>query len=252
MLGLLRPTRLVALALIGGGIYGWVSWNRAHDTTEVSRSSAVERFRESGTAPGVAGIPEPGVYTYRQSGSERGSFGPIGIDRTLPNEARLTIRSVEGGYLQQLDLAREHIEARRFKLTPAGSRVTWIRTKITFARFGRDDRRSTRPQPLEVPAKLRLGQAWATTYRTGDLPVAAASRVLRRDDVTVDGDAVDTFVIETRSVTGGSHPGTEIDTTWWSPRYRLPIRLELERRIRGAAGLRVDTVLEITSLRPER
>ena len=253
MLGLLRPTRLIAIALVGGGIFGWTYWTRAHRTTEVSQSSAIERFRESAGQGGRGvGIPESGVYTYRQAGDERGSFGPLGIDRTLPNEARLTIRLMDGGYLQQLDLAREHIEARRFRVTSEGSRVTWIRTKISFATFGRDDRRTTKPQPVGTPGKLRVGQVWAEKYQTGDLPVAAASRVLRRETVSVDGTAVETFVIQTRSVTGGSHPGTEIDTTWWSPRYRLPLRLKLERRIRGAAGFKVDADLALTSLRPAR
>ncbi len=253
MLGLLRPTRLIALALIGGGIFGWVYWKRIHRTSEVSQSAAVEDFRRAKGAGRSGGqIPQPGVYTYRQSGSERGSFGPLGIDRVLPREAQLTIRPMEGGYLSQLDLAREHIEARRFRLTSEGTRVTWIRTKIEFATFGRDDRRTTKPQPLETPTTLTVGRIWTARYRAGDLPVAAVSRVLRKETVSIDGASVDTFVIETRSVTGGSHPGTETDTTWWSPRYLLPMRLKLQRKIRGAAGFRVDAELSLTSVRPAR
>jgi hypothetical protein len=170
----------------------------------------------------------------------------------LPKEAQLTIRQMAGGYLQQLDLAKEHIEARRFRVSPDGTRVTWIRTKIEFATFGRDDRRTTKPQPLEVPARPRVGQTWTEKYRTGDLPVVAVSRVLRNEIVPVDGTSVDTFVIETRSITGGSHPGTETDTTWWSPRYRLPMRFKLQRRIRGAAGLKVDAELILSSLKAAR
>ena len=253
MFGLLRPTRLIALALIGSGFAGWVYWKRVHHTSTVSKSGAVEAFRRANGA-GRSGpkTPQPGVYTYRQTGSERGSFGPLGIDRVLPKEAQLTIRSMAGGYLQQLDLAKEHIEARRFRVMAEGTRVTWIRTKIEFATFGRDDRRTTKPQPLEAPSTLRVGRTWTDTYRTGDLPVAAVSRVLRTESVVVDGTLVATFVIQTRSVTGGAHPGTETDTTWWSTRYLLPMRLKLQRRIRGAAGFKVDVELSLNSLRPAR
>lgn len=250
MLGLLRPRRLVLLALVAAGIFGWVQWKRAHHTTTVDESSAVRSFREGSTGAGGAGAPRPGVYTYRQSGRERGGIGPLGIERDLPREARMIIRTRRDGYESELDLAKEHVEASRYRRSPGGLRTTWIRTKLSFGGFGRDDRRTTSPQPVFMPPALRVGQVWAARYTTGDLPVAETSRVTGRDTVRIAGVAVPVFVIRTRSVTGGSHPGDQEQTTWWSPRHELPMRLSLRRRIRGTVRLDVTAELVLTSLAP--
>jgi len=256
LLGLLtRPLRLIGLlvtvGLVAGGI--WL-WRSAHSSTPVPASDAVAAYREgaAGRTP-ASGLPRPGVYTYRVSGSERGGIGPLGIDRTLPGEARLIVTALSGGvYQTELDYSQEHIEAARYRRTPAGIRITWRRTDITFAGIGRDDRRAVTPPSLYLPAGLRVGRAWTERYRTGDLRVTATSRVVRAERVDVGGRSVPTLVVVTRSETSGPHPGTRTETIWWAPSLGLEVRRSDRLHVGGTFAFRESADLGLEAAEPAR
>lgn len=244
-----RPWRvlgvLLLLALVGAGF--WL-WHSARSSTPVSREEALAAFREQGGAAGSrrAGVPRPGVYTFRQSGDERGGAGPVGISRDLPAEARYVVTLTRDGYLEELDISQEHVEGVRYRITRAGSLAVWRRTKVTFLGFGRDDRRRLRPPPLHLPRNLTVGRRWSGEYVAGELPVAFRSEVLRREQVQVGDRRLPAVVVRTVGDTGGAHPGTRTDTMWWSPALALPLRWTIEMDISGTVTLdtSADLVLE--------
>ncbi len=245
-----RPVRaalvVLLLAAVVAGI--WL-WQRAGESTPVSEESALRDFRAEGGGAAAPGIPAPGVYTYRQEGTERGGVGPAHISRDLPGEARFVVTTADGGYRAQLSMSEEHVEGVTVRVGAAGSREVARRTKVTFLGFGRDDRRALRPPPLWLPATLAAGRTWGGSYTAGDLPVTYRSRVLRRDAVEVDGRRWAVWVVRSESSTGGVHPGDRTDTWWWSPRLALALRWEIDMRIGGPASLdtRATLVVERTT-----
>jgi hypothetical protein len=240
---------LVVLAAAGAVLWAWQS---ARSSDPVSEEEALASFRDGAGVPRSArpGVPRQGVYTYRQSGSERGGAGPISVRRGLPDEARYVVTPAGGGYQQELLLSEQHIEAIRFRVTRRGSRATWRRTDVTFAGIGRDDRRDLRPPPLHLPRRLAVGLSWSGRYRAGELPVSFRSEVLRREPVAVAGERLPSFVVRTVGDTGGPHPGRRVDTLWWSPRLALPLRWTIEMEIEGVVTLDATADLRLESPRP--
>jgi hypothetical protein len=247
-----RPLRALAivllLVLVGAGLW---AWDRARSSTPVSEDDAIEAFRDAGGAAGegARGIPRPGVYTYRQEGSERGGAGPIGVSRDLPDRARYLVTLSPGGYAEELDISEQHVEGVRFRVVPRGTEAVWRRTKITYLSFGRDDRRDLRPAALHLPRPLRVGLRWTARYMAGDVPVSVRGEVLRREPVEIGGVRIPALVVRTVADTGGPHPGTRVETRWWSPSLSLPLRWTIDMDIGGPVTLdsRAELTLESTS-----
>lgn len=251
-----RPVRVIVVAVLVATVAAglWL-WSRAGSSTPVSREAALQTLRAAGGEGGASatpGVPAPGVYSMRQTGSERGGAGPIAISRDLPATARLVVTPAAGGYGQELDISEEHIEGVTYRVGRAGTREVARRTKVTFVGIGRDDRRVLRPPPLALPAALPVGRAWSGRYSAGGLPVSYRSEVLRAEPVTVDGVAIPARVIRSVAETGGPHPGTRTDVTWWSPALSLPLRWEIDMEIRGAFRLTTRAELVLESAVPER
>lgn len=239
---------VVALAAVGLGAWAWYA---GRTSTEISEERALRAYRRAGGEETPReGVPKPGVYTYDQAGSESGGIGPASISRRLPGEARYVVTLEPGGYSAELALAAEHIEVVRFRLDGGDVRAVWRRTDITFVGVGRDDRRDLVPPPLERPGALAVGRRWNNTYRAGDLPVTSLSRVLRREAITVDGRTLSALVIRTVGDTGGAHPGTRIDTVWWSQALSLPLRWRIDMEVSGVARITTRTDLRLGSTIP--
>ncbi len=240
---------VVLLALAAAGI--WV-WRSASSSAPVSAEEALSGFREESSAPTAArpGVPRAGVYTYRQSGRERGGAGPLGVSRDLPGEARYVVTSTSGGFQEQLSLSEEHIEAVRFRVTADGSRAVWRRTDVTFLGVGRDDRRALRPPPIHLPRRLAVGRAWSGHYAAGELPVSYRSEVVGREAVEVAGERLPAFVVRTVGDTGGAHPGRRVNIFWWSPRLALPLRWTIDMEIKGTATLDTTADLRLEAVAP--
>jgi hypothetical protein len=240
---------VILLALTGVGIWLWQS---ASSSSPVSEEDALASFRESG-GPAVGarpGVPRAGVYTYRQSGTERGEAGPVGITRDLPEEARYVVTPTPEGFEEELSLSEEHIEGVRFRMTPEGSRAVWRRTDVTFVGIGRDDRRELRPPPLHMPRRPAVGRTWSGRYVAGELPIAYRGEVLRREAVVVGGRRLPAVVVRTVSDTGGAHPGRRTDTFWWSPTLALPLRWTIDMEIRGTVSLDTTADLRLEAAEP--
>ena len=250
-----RPVRavIVIVLLLAVAVGLWL-WSRAGSSTPVSPEAALQTLRAAGGADDAAtrpGVPRAGVYTYHQSGSERGGAGPLKLSRDLPAEARLVITPAAGGYGQELDISEEHIEGVRVRVDATGSHEVARRTKVTFVGVGQDDRRALTPPPLSVPRVLAAGKAWSGRYSAGGLPVTFRSSIVRSEEVEVGGRRMPVWVIRTVADTGGPHPGTRTDTIWWSPALALPLRWEIDMGIRGVFSLTTRARLTLASTTPE-
>lgn len=248
-----RPARLILLVVLAAAAVGaaW-AWHRAGSSTEVSPGAALAGFRERGGAAGARppGAPRPGVYTYVQTGAERGALGPVGVRRDLPDEARYVVTASPDGYLEELSLSREHVEATRFVLGGEGARATWRRSHVTFAGLGRDDRRELVPPPLHMPRVLAPGRTWGGRYRAGTLAFRYRSRALRREGVEVGGRLLPAVVVEVTTRTSGAHPGTRRETLWWSPALSMPLRWRIALDVGGPATLHTDADLVLRAVTP--
>jgi hypothetical protein len=240
---------ILVLAIAGAAVW---AWREARSSDPVSREEALSQYREGAGGPRAArpGVPRPGVYTYRQSGSERGGAGPISVRRDLPGEARYVATPLSRGFQEQLSLSEQHIEAVRFRVTRDGSWATWRRTDVTFVGIGRDDRRALRPAPLHLPRRLSVGLAWSGRYTAGELPVSYRAEVLRREAVEVGDRRLPSFVVRTTSDTGGAHPGRRVDVFWWSPRLALPLRWTIDMEIGGTVSLDSTADLRLEAAEP--
>ncbi len=245
---ILIPLAVVVLAAAAVGVW---AWNVGRHSTEVSERAALEDFRDRDGAPANARGPAPGVYTYLQRGREEGALGPASISRDLPGEARYVITATADGYEEELSLAAEHVEAVRFApFAGGGRRAVWRRTDITFVGVGRDDRRDLVPAPVDRPAGLAVGSTWSARYRAGDLPVTSRSEVLRSETVRVGDRDLPALVIRTVGDTGGVHPGRRVDLVWWSTALHLPLRWEIDMKVRGVARITTRTDLRLRETSP--
>lgn len=249
-----RPVRaLIVVVLVLAVAVGLWLWSRAGSSTPVSPEAALQTLRAAGggDAARPPGVPRTGVYTYHQSGSEKGGAGPLKISRDLPDVARMVITPAAGGYGQELDISEEHIEGVRVRVSATGSHEVSRRTKVTFVGIGRDDRRVLTPAPLSLPPALTPGRSWSGRYSAGGLPVSFRSEVVRAEAVDVAGDPLPAMVIRTVADTGGPHPGRRTDTIWWSPALHLPLRWDIDMEIRGVFTLTTRARLTLAGTTPE-
>jgi hypothetical protein len=238
---------LLAAATLALAVAGVVLWRSAGSSDPVSQDEALAAFRAAGGGGGAAGGPAPGVYRYTASGSETGGVGPLAITRRLPSEARLVVTSRPDGWDAEMDYSRQHIESMRVARRGDELRVTFRRTKVTFAGFGRDDRRTVEPPSLFLPANPTPGTRWRESYRTGDINVRADNRILRRERLRVGDREFDVLVMTSSSVTDGPHPGTREETIWWAPALALPVRWDVHMDIGGTFAFKARSTVRLTS-----
>jgi len=237
---------IIALVLIGLGAW-W--WSQAGSSTPVSEQAA-SRDYGSDTAPAVAGAPRSGVWTYRASGDETVGIGPVTIDRRLPAEAQVVVRSAPKGFWRTLALSEEHVEASRLRVTPAGERLEERVTSVKVTGLGRDDRQMLKPPPLVYPAAMEPGDSWTERYMMDEVRVVTRARVLRADALDVDGTQVRVLVIDKRGKVSGPLAGVRNDRVWWSPDLKMPVRWVMHTELDGFASLRTDADLMLTRPAP--
>ncbi len=237
----------VLVVLVGAGV---ILWREAGRSDPVPEAEVIDDLRDDGVAA-THGGPRPGVYRLRVTGREDGGAGPIRVARDLPDEGTVAVSGTPDGWEVLTTYSRQHIESARHRWEGDAVRMTWRRVDVTFAGIGRDDRRDIRGVARLVPRRDPApGTTWIDRYTTGSLTNTVENRVLRRERLTIGGDAVTTVVIASGTTTTGALAGTRRETLWWSPAHRLVVRSELDVDIGGAFGYRSRIVSEITGLTP--
>lgn len=240
-LGLLLLVLVVVVAVL---------WREAGRSDPVPESEAVADLREGGVRA-TDGGPRPGVYRLAVSGHEEGGAGPIHVSRTLPPEGTVTVSGTPGGWEVLTTYSRQHVEAARYVSAGGYVRMVWRRVDVSFAGFGRDDRRDIRgPARLVPSAEPPVGTRWTDRYMTGTLTNVVENRVLRHEPITVGGERVATVVIRSATRTTGALSGSRDETLWWSPAHRMVVRSDLVVRIGGVFGYRSDIRSRVADLTP--
>lgn len=253
-------TRIRPLHAAGWGVAALVAvsavlaFQQARTSTPVSVSEALGTFRHDGDASAAVPRfgPAPGVYTYRASGSEAGTVGPLRIRRPVPADARLVATPAPGGFQTELQVSKEHIEGYRFRVQGDWAVLAWRRVDVTFLGVGRDDRNPVRGSARWIPLRPRVGMTWTLDFWTRSLHATGTGRVTGRRTVTVDGARRTVYLIDLRTTTAGAHGGPRRETLWWSPEDRLPLRWVSTTRLDGVVGFRSHMDMTAASLRPAR
>ena len=203
-----------------------VSYILVHEGSKATPATAPAEVRAA-LAPGI--LPRPGVYVYAQTGYERAKLGPLTIRRRFPAQALLVVSG--SGHVVQTEwrYSKQHLEASRVRVTPAGSYTLWQRTRLQLI-VTDDEAHATRPVTLSLPARLHVGQAWTQRYSVNGISTVSRNRIVRRE--RLQGKPV--FVETADSVVTGAHPGTERDVDWIDPSTGLDLRETIDRKIGGA------------------
>ncbi|HWH15236.1 MAG TPA: hypothetical protein VNT51_10875 [Miltoncostaeaceae bacterium] len=248
-----RLTGLVLVLALAGGVA--LLWRAASRSTPVTQADAVAAYRaEAPRAAGAVtpGVPAPGVYTYRATGGEDASVGPLSISRPVPAEARYVVTPAPGGYAAELRVSREHVEEYRYRVAGGWTRVTWRRVDVRFLGLGRDDRRDVVPAARWVPLRPRPGMRWTVDFRTGSLRTRGEGAVVGRTTLPLGGRREPVAVVRTTTRTTGAHGGRRDETLWWSPRLALPVRITSDTRLGGVAAFRGRLRLDLVAEAPAR
>ena len=211
---------VLLLAAVGAGI--WL-WQRAGESTPVSEDAALEAYREGGGAGGRApGIPAAGrLHASARRAPSAGASGPAHLSRDLPGEARYVVTAAPGGYREELDISKEHIEGVTLRVGPKGAAGGRAPHQGHVPRL-----RPGRPPGPRAAAAAAAGQAGGGARVVGELPRRRPPRHVpqpgaeRADALEVDGRRYKVWVVRSDSDTGGVHPGTRTDAWWWSPAPR--------------------------------
>lgn len=230
---------------------GVLLWRAAGRSDPVTLAETLERFRAAGAAETASDAPAPGVYTYEVSGAEEGRAGPLTVRRDLPAEAQMTVTRSGPGWEAELALSAQHVEAGRYGVASEGVVQSWRRVDLTFAGFGRDDRRELVGGLVIAPSPLRVGQAFNDDYLAGSLRNRVRGRVDRREDVTVGAVSVPAYVIVADTATTGALSGSRRETTWWSPELRVPVRARVQVTLDGPFGYSSTYEIRLVALVPE-
>ena len=249
-----RPSRFIPLAvlLVLAGAAFWF-WRGAQSSTLASEDGALADFRAraaEGSFEPRPGVPAPGVYHFRQSGSEKAGSGPLTVSRGLPPQAVYIVSATKAGYHEDLRHSQEHVEEVQFGVNPTGTRALWRRSKVTFLGIGEDAKAAVTPPALDHPAKMTVGRKWGSTYVNGNMTVTYTGEVLSKGSVTLDGRAVPTYLIRTDSTFVGPISGTRRDVVAFAPSLALPVSWTITQDTSGEADYSIDAELELESAVP--
>ncbi len=229
------PWVLGAIALVlavGGGVIAYAWGGRGAD--EASVSDALSRFRRSDDQ-GTAGFlqPEPGVYTYRGSGTETlsilgveqdwGPRVPATVSKTSPRCWRLGIE-YSTNHRQEFDYC-----ARGSTLVEMGGRTA---QRFDFGVTKVDDLTefSCTPPGVAIRVEAVPGDRWKQTCTGGSkqqgttVTSSGFNRYLGIRRMKVGGQEIEAFAYRVDRRLSGDQSGTERNELWFAVGSGLPVR----------------------------
>lgn len=176
--------------------------------------------------------PVAGTYRLRVSGKERASFGPISpCSRSFPSASSWSVRKAEDGTWvvdQRFYPGSEgqHDERHVYRYGPGTVELEYEQATVTCAGQRQSSDVSFRPAQVRIRGPLRVGATWSSTGGDADRTEQANSRVLRAEDLVVQGRRIATWVVETKVDITGSEHGSRVQRWWWAPSLALPLRVD--------------------------
>lgn len=242
---------LVAIVVVVGAAGAFLYFSATSAEGE-SIDAALADFRAEPAlgAPAVPGQPPAGVYELTVDGSETIGRGALSITRELPGTAPLIIRRTPTGFETESRYSDQHTEWVRYGLGDDGASALWAQTKISAGTVGRTQPRDWTPPPLRLPREPAVGERWGGDYLSGALEVTIANEVVRQDTVSVGGEPVPVFVIESRQMVAGEYEGERTEHFWYSPETGLVPRYQIESSLDGPINLDFTVDQTLRSLTP--
>jgi hypothetical protein len=187
-------------------------------------------------------LPEPGRYTLNVTGTSTLN----GTAQAVPPTAEFVV--------EQLDDDRQ----RHRSPDPQGDTVQTLRVTPTALLLERMDLPAGKsfvpPEPVQyAPIPVTVGALWTWSMRSTDgrTTLDHRSLVSGQESITVAGEQIETFVVETVLTLSGDLRGTISFTSWQSTKYGLVARRHTITDVSlGLFRLTGDTTAELASLTP--
>jgi hypothetical protein len=259
---------VVALLVIGGGVFAWRWSDRGPGRASVG--DAIDRFRTSSTVPSATGTlqPTPGVYIYKGTGSEtltfmntRQSQGPTEPATVTALPGRCWSFRMDFNSFHSEEWIRCSVDGRIVERGGGADQ------KFDFVAFKQSEQSTTTCDPpfTVVDPGASPGTTWplhCTVHakRTGTDSVQTGTvTFVGRDSVVVDGASVPAFHARQDVQLSGDQTGTIRVDVWLAAANGLPLREEHALKVVSPAPppLNHVTYLErgswrLTSLAPQR
>lgn len=219
-----RPFLIALLVLVVAAVAAVVVFVvvKPFESNEVGQLSSDVPIADPPSTSGKPFIPpEPGVYLFEVT-RERGQ-GTEKVEFLEPEE-------VEPGVFEQThwkedDFGFQGLRFARVLWYPNGSYV--VSSSIGVG----EGACFLEPPMVGVPSAMQVGDEWRSVSRCrgDDEPTRASeTRVVGRETVTIGGEDVETFVLESLSFfeIQGAKLSNE-GPSWYSPKYRLTVKAEV-------------------------
>lgn len=229
---------LGVVLLAGVGVALVLRWQRADEARPAAATDAADAV---------------GVRQFRLvlAGEECAGVSVLCLRRDLPAEGVLVVtRSADGTVTHERRFSDDHLESQTFTDGPDGLVLAEQRQDVSFAGMRRDERDVPEPAPLLFPATMAVGERWQASYALRKLQVTTASDVVGTETVDVDGQEVDTYVIEQHTTSSGPFEGDERVRIWWAPSLAMPVRRTIERKLSGSFAYQLELDERLASTEP--
>jgi len=228
---------LVGLAVAFLAVAGTFAYLWSHSGAHALPSSvAIERFRQGGGAqdadPGAG--PEPGVYAYRGTGTEKISVPPKSQSEG-PGIPGTILRHGPGCFQFRLDFSDYHWQSWDYCVRN-GALVSPTRAGYynwDFVAFHVDDTSTfdCGPPITVVSARIVPGTSSAVActgsndhLSIGPVAMRGTSTVVRSAEIRVGAEAVAAVLVDERVTFSGGQSGSNVSDTWFSVAEGLPLR----------------------------
>jgi hypothetical protein len=194
---------------------------------------------DEGDAEGTAAYPAAGTYTYDQSGFEE--FCTTTCEREdLPPQQSAKVRykkrsDTQATVVSEVRASNSRVARTTFKFTPKQALITDVFTHFEYEGFEFSD--SYHPQPpveaLRFP--LRAGMKWSGSWKdktSGDYSISVGDI----ETVSVNGQSIDAFRIETDTTFKGQFDGRSVVTVWFDSETKSPVKTDGYLNVKSAFG----------------
>jgi hypothetical protein len=202
-------------------------------------------------------LPRTGRYGLRVEGSEKVDFGPVSFcSQKLPESTWLVVSKAagEGPTSFNFDVpffpgsAGKHDERHVYRYAPAGVYLDYEIATVTCQGVRQSSDTDFAPPQLRVRLPLAVGAVWTNKGGDDDRTEQSSSRVARTETLTVAGQQLLTYVIETTTSFTGGENGSRTQTWWWSPTWAIPVKWsEHIDGHRSGAAYSEDVTVTVTS-----
>jgi hypothetical protein len=189
--------------------------------------------RSHAVTPSTVVLPRPGSYQLAVSGSEKVRFGPVSFcNQKLPAVTRLVVAKAAGESPTSFDFdvpyfpdkAGQHDERHIYRYTPKGVYLDYEVATVTCQGVRQSSTTSYAPAQLKASLPLKVGARWSNHGGGDNRTEDGTSRVSRTQLLTIAGERVLTYVIETSTSFTGSESGTRQQTWWYAPSWAMPVQ----------------------------